>query len=155
MTSVALQRASFSGEERATITAGLINRSADAGDESAGQARDRRPRRRHTRPVTIAPNASGSVTFDAVTVAEANMRGADPRRHRRARRSDNDFYFVLSPSRPVSVLVIQAEGAGAVRVTVSDDRARRSSTTPPFKVDVVPAVARHARELRAAARSSS
>ena len=51
----------------------------------------------------IAPNASGSVTFDAVTVAEANMRGAI-RAGSDALPKDNDFYFVLSPSRPVSVL---------------------------------------------------
>jgi hypothetical protein len=50
---------------------------------------------------------------------------------------NNDFHFVLSPSRPVSVLVIQAEGAPPISshylTTVLS-----IGTAPPFKTDVVP-----------------
>ena len=48
----------------------------------------------------------------AVTVA-APMR-ATVRAGTDALAIDNDFHFVLSPSRPVSVLVIQAEGAAPI-----------------------------------------
>ena len=73
-----------------------------------------------TRPVTIGPNASGSVTFQAFTVAEASMRGV-VRAGTDALAANNDFFFVLSPSRPVSVLIIQAEGE-----PTSGDKARAS-----------------------------
>ena len=51
--------------------------------------------------------------------------------------ADNVFYFALSPSRPVSVLVIDPEGAAsdaALYLTTALDQSR----TPAFKSDVVP-----------------
>ena len=110
VSSVALQRATFSGQERVTITAGLTNRGLDPVTQAVQLEIDERVV--GTREVTIEPNASGSVTFDPVTVAEPNLRavvraGTDPLPQ------DNDFFFVLSPSRSLSVLIVESDTAGA------------------------------------------
>lgn len=134
--SVNLQRASFSGQERVTITAGLTNRSGTPVTNQAvtleidGRTVD-------SRTVTIGPNASGSVSFDAVTVADANMRGVI-RAGTDGLAKNNDFYFVLSPSRPVSVLILQSDQARAnssVYLTTVLDL----GNAPPFKRDVMAA----------------
>jgi hypothetical protein len=85
--------------------------------------------------VTVAPNASGSVTFDALTVADANMRGVI-RAGTDAMPKDNDFYFVLSPSRPVSVLILQSDGVGP-ETSLYISAGLAGSKAPPFKTDVV------------------
>ena len=135
VSSLAIQRATFSNEERATITVGLINRSASAvTNQTVRLEIDERPIA--SRDITIAPNASGSVSFDPVTVADANMRGVI-RAGTDALARDNDFYFVLSPSRTVSVLLIHADGRPADSQFLTVGLAR--SRTPPFRVDAVPA----------------
>jgi Mg-chelatase subunit ChlD len=135
VSSVTFERKSFSGEERVSVTAGLTNRSATPVTnlpvtlEVDGRALD-------TRAVTVGPNASASVTFPPFTVAEANMRGT-VRAGSDLLPKDNVFHFVLSPSRPASVLVVNGDGA-------SDDTSLYLSTAlpigeaPTFKVDVVP-----------------
>ena len=115
------------------VTAGLTNRSADAVKdlpvklEIDGRVID-------TRPVSVGPNASGSVTFPAVTVA-APMR-ATVRAGTDALPKDNEFHFVLSPSRPVSILLVQAEGANPAS-SFYLTTALAIGAAPPFKVDVV------------------
>ena len=132
VTSVKFQRASFSGEERVVVTAGLTNRSADAVKnlpvklEIDGRLID-------TRNVNIGSNSTGSVTFPAVTVA-APMR-ATVRAGSDAMLRDNEFNFVLTPSRPVSILVIQADGAGDASLFLTT--ALSIGAAPPFKTDVV------------------
>jgi hypothetical protein len=132
VTSVKFQRASFSGEERVMVTAALINRSGDTIKdlpvklEIDGRLVD-------TRNATVGPNATGTVTFPAVTVA-APMRaivhaGSD------GLARDNDFNFVLTPSRPVSILVVQAEGAGDASLFLTT--ALAIGAAPPFKTDVL------------------
>jgi hypothetical protein len=135
VSSLVIQRATFSNEERATIAVGLMNRSASAVTNQAVRL-EMDGRAIATRNVTIAPNASGSVTFDPVTVAEANLRGVI-RAGSDAFARDNDFYFVLSPSRTVSVLLVHADGRPADAEFLTIGLAR--SKTPPFKVDAVPA----------------
>jgi len=51
--------------------------------------------------------------------------------------ADNAFHFVLSPSRPISVMLVQGEGAGAgssLYLTTALDVGK----APPFKTEVVP-----------------
>jgi aerotolerance regulator-like protein/VWA domain-containing protein len=133
--SVALQRASFSNEERVTVTAGLTNRGAQPFTnvpvtlEVEGRAVE-------SKPVTVAPNASASVTFAQVTAAQPNMR-ATVRAGSDAMPKDNVFHFVISPSRPVSVLMIQPDGANAT-MSMFLNTALGVSTSPPFKVDAIP-----------------
>jgi len=136
VTSVAFQRTSFSGEERVTITAGLTNRSPTAVTslpvklEIDGRVVD-------TRPVTIEPNASGSVTFAQVTAAVPGMRGTVRAGTDNLARN-NEFHFALSPSRPVSVLIIQADGA-APESSYFITTVLSIGASPPFKTEVVPA----------------
>jgi hypothetical protein len=135
VTSVSFQRTSFSSEERVTITAGLTNRSATRVTAQPVQL-EVDGRIVDTRPVTIEPNASGSVTFAQVTAAQPSMRGT-VKAGTDALAANNSFHFALSPSRPVSVLIIQGEGA-APSSSFYLTTALSIGTAPPFKTEIVP-----------------
>ena len=110
VTSVTFARNQFSGQDRVVATAGVVNRSAKpAADVPVTLEVD--GHLIETKKVTVAPGASGSVTFAEFTVAEANVRGKVSAASPDAWKANNDFFFVLSPSRPVSVLVVQSDGA--------------------------------------------
>jgi hypothetical protein len=137
--SVTFQRTTFEGQERVGVTAGLTNRgktpvqSLPVKLEIDGRVVD-------TRPVTIGPNESGSVTFQTFTVSEASMRGV-VRAGTDSLAANNNFFFALSPSRPVSVLLVQAEGeptSGEKSPSFYLATALGVNSSPPFKVDVVP-----------------
>ena len=128
-------RQGFSGEDRVSVTVLLTNRgetpvaNVPVKFELDGHEID-------TKPISIAPNSSGSVTFAPVTVADANMRGVI-RAGTDQLPADNTFYFVLSPGRPVSVLVINADAAPA-DASLYLTTALSQSIAPAFKVDAVP-----------------
>jgi hypothetical protein len=140
VSSVAFQHEMFSGQERVTITAGVVNRSArDLTNEQVALEINGRPV--DSRPVSIGPNASGSVTFPPVTLAEANMRGT-VRAGTDEMPADNAFHFALSPSRPVSALVVQQDGtavSGPRSPSVYLTTALESHSAPTFDVDVMSA----------------
>jgi hypothetical protein len=133
VSSVKFQRTSFSGEERVMVTAGITNRSTSAVKdlpvklEIDGRLVD-------TRNVSVEPAATASVTFPAITVA--NQMRATVRAGTDALPKDNEFHFALSPSRPVSVLLIQAEGASQLS-SFFLSTALSIGVAPPFKVDVL------------------
>ena len=115
VTSVTFARNQFSGQDRVVASVGVVNRSAKPvvdlpmGLEIDGHAVD-------AKKVSIAANAASSVTFAEFTVADANVRGklslgsaAEAGADRWA--ADNLFFFVLSPGRPVSVLIVQPDQA--------------------------------------------
>jgi hypothetical protein len=128
-------RQPFSGEDRVAVTVLLTNR----GETPANNVPVKFALDGHdidTRTLTLAPNSSASVTFPPVTVADANMRGVI-RAGTDALPADNVFYFSLSPGRPVSVLVINADGApsdAALYLTTAFSQ----STAPAFKADAAP-----------------
>jgi hypothetical protein len=135
VTSVSLARAAFSGQDRVTITAGLVNRS--------GSPVTKRPvqleidgRVVGSGEVTMAPNGSGAVTFEPVTVAEQNLR-AVIRSGTDNLPANNNFFFVLSPARPLSVLVLQ--GDADRRSSVYLTTVLGLSTAPRFATEVVAA----------------
>lgn len=144
VTSVALERAAFSGEERVTITAGLVNRS--------GRAIARQPvtleidgRVVGTRDVALAANGTASAVFDPVTVADANMRGVI-KAGTDAMAADNEFRFVLSPARSVSTLVVETEGSSRTsRMYLST--ALDLGRAPAFQVQTVPGTRLSAADL--------
>lgn len=113
------------------VTAGVTNRSAATVKDLAVKL-EVDGRLVDTRTVTIEPNAAASVTFPALTVANA-MR-ATVRAGSDALPADNQFNFVLSPSRPVSVLIIQADGAASSFYLTT---ALGIGSSPPFKSDVL------------------
>lgn len=107
--SVALQREPFSGAERVTVTAGVVNRGAgavpglDVSLEIDGRVVGRQT-------IDLEPQATGAVTFEPVTVAESDVQGI-VRAGTDALPADNSFYFVISPVRPVRVLVVDGDAA--------------------------------------------
>jgi hypothetical protein len=140
VTSAAFQRGAFSGEERVSVVAGLTNRSATPVTGLAVTL-DIDGRTVDTRQVSIDPNASASVTFPPVTVAQANVRGTISAGSD-ALPANNTFHFVLSPSRPISVLVVQGEGTavtGPASPSLFISTALETSPSPPFVVEVATA----------------
>lgn len=128
-------RQDFSGQDRVTTTVLLTNR-GETPVNGVPVRLDVDGHEIETKTVSIGPNASASVTFSSVTVAEANMRGTV---HAGSDKmpADNVFQFVLTPARPVSVLVINRDGAAA-DASLYLTTALGQSIAPPIKPDVVP-----------------
>jgi hypothetical protein len=89
-----------------------------------------------TQQVSVAPRASASVAFTQFTLAEPNVRGAvragdDPLP------ADNAFHFVLAPSAPLSILVVDSGADAGSSLYLS--KALGIGSTPAFQVEVVPA----------------
>ncbi|MCC7044208.1 MAG: BatA domain-containing protein [Acidobacteria bacterium] len=109
VTSVVMAREPFSGAERVTVTAALANRGVGA-VSGLGVALEIDGRVVERRDVSLDPESSVGVSFEPITVADSHVQ-AVIRAGTDALPRDNEFYFVLSPSRPVSVLVVQGEEA--------------------------------------------
>jgi hypothetical protein len=129
--SVTFGRAHFSGQERIAVTAGLTNK----GDEALKDIPVSLTVDGHeleTLRAAVAPHASASVTFAPFTLSGPNVRGfvragSDPMP------SDNTFHFVLTPSEPVSLLVVDN---GAADASLYLSKALAIGTSPTFQVDV-------------------
>jgi len=130
--SVVFDRTPFSGQERITVTSAVSNRGAESASavpvvlEIDGLEVERQT-------VTVAPNASASVAFAPFTLAEEGAHGIiragpDPFD------ADNAFHFVLTPSRPVSVLIVDN---GGVDSTFYLTRALAIGNAPAFDVEIV------------------
>lgn len=107
---VTLAREPFSGAERITITAGVTNRGA-APVAGLAVALDIDGREVARQTVDVDALSSGAVTFEPITVAGTDVQGTI-RAGTDDLPIDNNFYFVVSPSRPVSVLVVNGEDTG-------------------------------------------
>src|SRR5262245_13108024 len=139
VSSVAIARASFTGEERVTLTVGLTNRSS-ATMNNVPVKLEVDGREIGAKSTSVEPNASASVTFPAFTAAEANMRvviraGSDKWA------ANNSYFLSISPSRPISMLAIQRDGGttspcGPDCPTFYLNTALSISKSPPFKIDV-------------------
>jgi hypothetical protein len=111
VTAVSLQRSRFANQERVSVTAGITNRSETAVTNQpvtllAGGLQVA------AKTFSVEGGASTSVTFDAFTIAGRNYKGtvklADD-----ALIADNTFNFVVSPSEPVHVVLVDRGGAGS------------------------------------------
>ena len=130
--SVTFGRTRFSGQERITVTAGLSNK----GDEPFQNVPVSLTVDGHeieTQHATVAPHASASVSFGQFTLAGANVHGSvragtDPMP------ADNTFHFVLTPSEPVSLLVVD----GAPDASLYLAKALAIGSSPTFQVDMMP-----------------
>jgi hypothetical protein len=126
VSAVSLARSSFSNQERVAVTAGVINRTDRPVSNSTiklvvdGLSAS-------TKPLSVEPGGSASVTFEPVTVSKRNMRGtvtvADD-----ALAVDNAFHFVLSPEEPVRIALLERAGAGPHLL-----RALQVAQTPRFE----------------------
>src|SRR5262245_23111774 len=132
--SVTFARASFSGQERITVTAGLSNK-GDAALHDVPVTLEVDGHEIESRRATVAPHASSSVTFTQFTLAGPNTRGTvragtDPMP------ADNAFHFVLTPSQPVSLVVVDSGSADA---SLFISKALSIGTSPTFQLETTTA----------------
>jgi hypothetical protein len=132
VTGVNLQRTVAAGQDRSIVTGALMNRGAApvSGLEVALEIDGRVVQ---TGRVDLQPNASGSMTFQPVTVTatgtRAIVRAASDRLE-----VDNAFHFVLSPAEAVSVLLVGRSGA-ARDASLYLTRALAIGSAPAFAVE--------------------
>ena len=132
--SVSFARASFSGQERITVTAGLSNKGDDAlKDVPVTLTID--GHEIQTEKASVAAHASGSVSFTQFTLVGANVRGSI-HAGSDALPADNNFHFVLTPSAPVSLEIVDS-GDAASSLFLS--KALGIGSTPAFQVEVTTA----------------
>jgi hypothetical protein len=118
LTPVALLRSRENGQpERVTVTAGVLNRTAAAAADVPIQL-ELDGRVIQDLKVTVAPNASASVSFAPVTIGAAVTRaivrlGVAGQAAVDALPRDNVFHFVVTPTAPVPVMSVSQGGADA------------------------------------------
>ena len=161
VTAASLARSTFANQERVVVTAGVTNH-ADAPVSGLTLMLEMNGLSVGSKPVSLEAGASGSVSFDPVTVSQRNMRGS-LKLSDDALAADNVRYFVLSPADPLHVtLVDRGSGGNSLYVaralaigeapkfdavtkvpeTVSDDDLRRSAVVVLNDVPVQTALAR-------------
>jgi aerotolerance regulator-like protein/VWA domain-containing protein len=131
VTPVSLQRATFSEQDRVTVTGGVTNHSsAPASNVELSLEIDGRAVQ--TERVSIEPNSSASVSFAPFTPAARNTRGT-VRIASDKLPLDNAFNFVVSPKQAIRIII--AERPGAPRETsLYLLRALALGETPPFDI---------------------
>ena len=145
VTPVALERSTFSGQERVTVTAGVANhgsqpRSADVTLEINGRAIQ-------TQQVKVEANASSSAAFAPVTLTGAEVR-ATVRLADDAMTRDNAFHFMVAAGRPVRTILLERAGRRDGALYVS--RALAVGDTPRFDAAVRDAEAASNDDLQSA-----
>ena len=109
ITGLSLARSTFSNQERLTVTAVIVNRSerpvsgSTIALETAGLPVA-------NKPLNVEAGASASVTFDPVTISSKNFKGT-VRLADDALAADNAFNFVVSPSEPVRLTIVDRGNA--------------------------------------------
>ncbi len=132
--SVTFARASFSGQERVTVSAGIANK-GNAPLADVPVTLEIEGHQIQTQHAKIGANATTSVAFTQFTVDKPTVKGTvragtDPLP------ADNVFHFTISPSAPVSLLVVTNADARDSALYLS--QALAIGTAPVFKTDVVP-----------------
>ena len=160
VTAVSMARSTFSDQERVTVTAGLTNRSTRPVSGNT-LTLDVNGIKHASKPVQLEAGASSSVEFEPVLVGRQNMK-ATVTLSPDALAADNTFNFVISPTQPVRITVVErGSGSGlylarALAVseaprfeavtrqieTLSDDDLRRSAAVVLNDVAIQPSQAR-------------
>lgn len=109
ITTISLTRSQFSNQERVAVTAGAVNRSERPVNGST-MSLDVDGVPVESKPLTLEPGASTTVTFEPFTVRAKNMRGT-VRVASDALAADNTFNFVVSPTEPLRMTVLNRGGA--------------------------------------------
>jgi len=113
ITGVTFARSTFSNQERVAVTVGAINRSdRPAPDTTVKLEFANIPV--GSKPLPLAEHGANSATFDPVTVSGPNLRGT-VRITDDALAADNVYHFVLSPARPLRLLLVDRGSADARR----------------------------------------
>jgi hypothetical protein len=110
VTAVSMARSTFSNQERVTVTAGVVNRSDRpvAGTMIELQVSGVPVA---SKPLSLDAAGSTSVTFEPFTVRERNMRGT-VRVGEDALAADNAFNFVISPTQPLRLTLVDRGTTG-------------------------------------------
>jgi hypothetical protein len=130
---VALERGRFSGQERVTVTAGVVNHgpapvtNLEVTLELAGRAVQ-------TQRLNVEARGSGSVTFEPITPDPGTTRGV-VRIPADALPADNAFHFTLEPRAPVRVLLVDRPG-GAREASLYLSQALALGESPSFETVV-------------------
>jgi hypothetical protein len=132
--SVTFARASFSGQERVTVSAGIANKGGEplADVPVTLEVEGHQIETQHAK---IGANATTAVAFTQFTVDKPIVKGTvrsgtDPLP------ADNVFHFTISPSAPVSLLVVTNPESRESALYLS--QALAIGTTPVFQTDIVP-----------------
>jgi Aerotolerance regulator N-terminal/von Willebrand factor type A domain len=132
--SVTFARTTFSGQERVTVSAGIANKGSDPVAD-VPVTLEVEGHQIQTQQTKIGANATASVSFTQFTVDRPVVKGTvhagtDPMP------ADNVFHFTVSPTAPVSLLVVTNPDARDSALYLS--QALAIGTTPVFRTDVVP-----------------
>ncbi|MEX1128133.1 MAG: BatA domain-containing protein [Vicinamibacterales bacterium] len=134
ITPAVLQRTTVSDQERVTVTAGAVNRGPAAVTVPVSLEVDGRVIQ--TKPLTLGPNGSASLSFEPFAPAAAFTRGsvrlADDRLAR-----DNVFHFVVSPPQRVKVLIVERPGTSRA-ASLYLSQALGLGDSPAFDVTMKP-----------------
>lgn len=133
VSSVMLQRATFSGQERVTVSTGLVNRSASRVSNLQVEL-EVDGRQIQAQPVTLQSNGSASLTFQPFILTSPYTRGTVRVAPDRLPQ-DNALHFVLSPGQPLPVLIVEPSRA-ARDASLYLTRALGIGTAPAFQVEV-------------------
>ena len=129
VTAVSMARSTFSNQERVAVTAGLINRT-EKPVKGASVTLDVNGIKHGTKPVEIEPGGSKSIEFEPVLVGGRNMK-ATVTLSNDALAADNVFNFVISPTEPVRLIVLDR---GAADTGLYLSRALAVGEAPRFDV---------------------
>ena len=133
VSSVLPQRSIFSGQERVTVAAGIVNRGPAAASNVQVHL-DLDGRSVETRTITVPPGAPASVTFQPFTLARAFTRGTVRIGDDRLKQ-DNAFHFVASPAQRLSVFILEPPRASR-ETSFYLQKALAIGTAPQFQVTV-------------------
>ena len=103
------QRSLFSGQERVTVAASIVNR-GPAAVNNVQVRLELDGRTVETQTISVPPGAPASVTFPPFTLARAFTRGT-VRIGDDALKQDNAFHFVVSPAQRLPVLLVEPSRA--------------------------------------------
>ena len=127
------QRSLFSGQERVTVAASIVNR-GPAAVNNVQVRLELDGRTVETQTITVPPGAPASVTFPPFTLARAFTRGT-VRIGDDALKQDNAFHFVVSPAQRAAGAARRA-AARVARASLYLQKALAIGTTPAFQVDM-------------------
>ena len=131
ITPVSLQRATFSEQDRVTVTGGVTNHSSTPAT-NVELSLEIDGRTVQTERVSIEPNSSASLTFAPFTPAARNTRGT-VRIPADKLPLDNAFNFVVSPKEAVRIIIAERPGAPRDN-SLYLSRALALGEAPPFDI---------------------
>ena len=133
VSSVLPTRTIFSGQERITVVAGVMNR-GPAAVSNLKVSLDIDGRTLESQSITVQPNTPASVTFQAFTLARPFTRGTVKIGDDKLK-EDNAFNFVMSPAQRLPVLIVEPPRASR-DTSLYLQHALAIGTAPAFEVEV-------------------